>query len=136
MRRNTYGRQKTSFWITYRDPESYPTTSDAYGKWVCTFSDRSRIARICQDAVAEHIVPESKYTDADAGQCCFYLNGTDLAAQEKILRYLILNGVIPETVYRRLDNIPFELEQSTGGGAPVPFCLDHFMNLYTGEFII
>ena len=66
--------KKTSFWITYRDPESYPTASDAYGKWVCTFSDRSGIARICQDAVAEHIVPESKYTDADAGQCCFCLN--------------------------------------------------------------
>ena len=23
--------KKTSFWITYRDPESYPTASDAYG---------------------------------------------------------------------------------------------------------
>ena len=94
------------------------------------------IARICQDAVAEHIVPESKYTNADAGQCCFYLNGTDLTAQERILRYLILNEVIPETVYGRLDNIPFELEQRTGGASPVPFCLDHFINLYTGEFII
>ena len=128
--------KKKSFWITYRDPEFYPTTSDAYGKWVCIFSDRSRIARICQDAVAEHIVPESKYTDADAGQCYFYLNGTDLAAQEKVLRYLILNGVIPETVYGRLDNIPFELEKNTGRASSVPFCLDHFMNLYTGEFII
>lgn len=77
-------------------------------------------ARRSQDAVAEHIVPESKYTDADAGQCCFYLNGTDLAAQEKVLRYLILNGLIPETVYERLDNIPFELEQSTGGISPIP----------------
>ena len=43
--------KKTSFWITYRDPESYPTASDAYGRWVCTFTDRSRIARICQDAL-------------------------------------------------------------------------------------
>lgn len=128
--------KKTSFWITYRDPESYPTASDAYGRWVCTFTDRSKIARICQDAVAEHIVPECKYTDVDAGQCCFYLNGTDLASQERILRYLILNGLIPETVYGRLDNIPFELEQSTGGASPVPFCLDHFINLYTREFII
>lgn len=128
--------KKTSFWITYRNPESYSTDSDAYGKWVCIFTDRSRIARICQDAVMKHIVPESKYTNADAGQCCFYLNGTDLTAQERILRYLILNEVIPETVYGRLDNIPFELEQSTGGASPVPFCLDHFMNLYTGEFII
>lgn len=128
--------KKTSFWITYRDPDSSPTDSDTYGKWVCTFTDRSMIARICQDAVAEHIVPESKYTNADAGQCCFYLNGTDLTAQERILRYLILNEVIPETVYGRLDNIPFELEQRTGGASPVPFCLDHFINLYTGEFII
>lgn len=90
--------KKTSFWITYRDSDSSPTDSDTYGKWVCTFTDRSRIAQICQDAVAEHIIPESKYTDADAGQCCFYLNGTDLATQEKVLRYLILNGLIPETV--------------------------------------
>lgn len=126
----------TSSWITYRDPESYSTASDAYGRWVCTFTDRSKIARICQDAVAEHIVPESKYTDADAGQCYFYLNGTDLAAQEKVLRYLILNGLIPETVYGRLDNIPFELEKWTGRASTVPFCLDYFMNLYTGEFII
>ena len=28
----------------------------------------------------EYIVPECKYTNADAGQCCFYLNGTDLAS--------------------------------------------------------
>lgn len=86
--------------------------------------------------MAEHIIPESKYTDADAGQCCFYLNGTDLATQEKVLRYLILNGLIPETVYGRLDNIPFELEKWTGRASTVLFCLDHFMNLYTGEFII
>lgn len=128
--------KKTSFWITYWDSDSSPTDSDTYGKWVCTFTDRSRIARICQDAVAEHIVLKSKYTDADAGQCCFYLNGTDLAAQEKVLRYLILNGLIPETVYGRLDNIPFELEQHTDRTSPVPFRLDYFMNLYTGEFII
>lgn len=86
--------------------------------------------------MAEHIVPESKYTNTDTGQCCFYLSGTDFAAQEKVLRYLILNGLIPETVYGRLDNITFELEKSTGGASTVPFCLDHFMNLYTGEFII
>ncbi len=127
---------ETTSWITYLDPDSSSTASDTYGRWVCTFSDRSKIARICQDAVEEHIVPVSKYTDADAGQCCFYLNGTDLAAQEKVLRYLILNGLIPKTVYGRLDNIPFELEQCTGEASPVPFCLDHFMNLYTGEFII
>lgn len=129
-------KQKTSIWITYSDPDSFYTTSDAYGKWVCSFSDQTKIARTCQNAVKEHIVPVSKYTDADAGQCCFYLNGTDLAAQEKVLRYLILNGLIPETIYGRLDNIPFELEQHTGGTSPIPFCLDHFMNLYTGEFII
>lgn len=52
--------KKTSFWITYRDPESYPTASDAYGRWVCTFTDRSRIARICQDAVMKHIVHECR----------------------------------------------------------------------------
>ena len=36
--------KKTSFWITYRDSDSSPTDSDTYGKWVCTFTDRSRIA--------------------------------------------------------------------------------------------
>ena len=52
--------KKTSFWITYRDSDSSPTDSDTYGKWVCTFTDRSRIARICWDAVTEHIVPECR----------------------------------------------------------------------------
>lgn len=113
-----------------------PQIQTPMGSGYVPLLDRSRIAQICQDAVAEHIIPESKYTDADAGQCCFYLNGTDLATQEKVLRYLILNGLIPETVYGRLDNIPFELEKWTGRASTVLFCLDHFMNLYTGEFII
>lgn len=62
---------ETTSWITYLDPDSSSTASDTYGKWVCTFSDRSKIARICQDAVKEHIVPLSKYMDADADSAAF-----------------------------------------------------------------
>lgn len=128
--------RNTTCWITYLDQDPPFTDPDAYGKWVCTFTDRSRIDHICRNAVAEHIVPESKYADAASGQCCFYLNGTDIAAQEKIIQYMILNRLIPETAYGRLDNIPFELERSTTNTSLIPFRLDYFINLYTGEFII
>lgn len=128
--------RNTTCWITYQNPDSPFTDPDTYGKWVCTFTDRSRIDQICRNAVAEHIVPESKYTNAASGQCCFYLNGTDIAAQEKIIQYMISNKLIAVTAYGRLDNIPFELEQFTTSSSSIPFCLDYFINLYTKEFII
>lgn len=65
-----------------------------------------------------------------------FLSYDDLAAQERIIRYMILNGLIEETVYGRLNNIPFQPMQTDRGNDGAIFYLDHFINLYTGEFII
>ena len=47
---------------------------------------------------------------------------------------MIPNGLIGETVFGRLDNIPFQ--PANQDASRDILYLDHFINLYFGEFII
>ena len=122
--------------ITYTEPEFLPQDPQKYGKWSVSFHDKHLADQICRDVIESCRIPKSCYTNAECGMCCFFLSYDDLAAQERIIRYMILNGLIEETVYGRLNNIPFRSAQDDCDNDGAIFYLDHFINLYTGEFII
>lgn len=122
--------------ITYTESEFLSPDLQKCGKWSVAFRDKHLADQICRDVIETCRIPKSCYTNAECGMCCFFLSYDDLAAQERIIRYMILNGLIEETVYGRLNNIPFRLVQDEHGNDGAIFYLDHFINLYTGEFII
>ena len=122
--------------ITYTEPEFLSPDSQKYGKWSVAFRDKHLADQICRDVIECCRIPKSCYTNAECGMCCFFLSYDDLAAQDRIIRYMILNGLIEETVYGRLNNIPFRpVQDDRNNDEAIPY-LDHFINLYTGEFII
>lgn len=120
--------------ITYTEPTFAAPDPQTWGMWSVPFSDKGFADQICNDVVEKHLIPKSCYTNADSGMCCFYLSYDDLTAQEHIIRFMILNGLIGETVFGRLDNIPFQ-PVSQYASHDILY-LDHFINLYSGEFII
>lgn len=121
--------------ITYTDPMFSALDPQKWGMWSVPFQDKCFADQICKEVVEKHMIPKSSYTNADYGECFFYLTYDDLTAQEQIIQYMILQGLIPETVYGRLDNIPFQSVNAIGSTSDILF-LDHFINLYSGEFII
>lgn len=127
-------------WIYYIGDTS-KLENDKCGKWMHFFNNKDFIAEICENAVKNNIVAESKHSDDDTGVACFYLNHDDIDTHKKVLSYFIENNLIRKTKTGRLYNISFKLDNQTrlgeyGDDFHSEIKLSSFINLDTGEWIL
>lgn len=99
------------------------------------------MAKICEKAVAEEVVVETKHSNASNGVCCFYLHFDDKEAHKRCIMYLIKNKLIRKTKTGRLYNMSFKLDNQTlngeyGGSFASEIKLANFINLENGEWIV
>lgn len=102
-------------WVYYLADE-VDLDPDKTGKWMCFFSDVSLISEICEKAVSNNIVVESKHRDGDDGVACFYLNHDDTEAHKRTIQYFLDNNLIKVTKAGKLYNITFKLDAQTRAG--------------------
>lgn len=105
------------------------------------FDDKEFVAKICEEAVEEGIVAESKHSDASEGVACFYLNCDDMAAHKKVLSFFIENNLIRRTKTGRLYNISFKLDNQTlageyGDDFHSEIKLTKFINMDTDQWLV
>lgn len=127
-------------WIWYIGEQEPHFDKHKCGKWMYFFDDRKFVEEICVKAIREESILECKHTDDETGVACFYLEGDDLKAHRKILRFFIDNGLIRRTKTGKLYNIGFKFDDQTrageyGGDFKAEIKLEKFINLETGEWI-
>lgn len=126
-------------WVYYSHcKEQYLRKS---GKWMYFFHNKAFAARICEEVVGKNICIQAKYSNAEKGVCCFYLNSDDMDGHKRLLSYFLEHDLIQKTKAGRLYNISFKLDSQTRAGLygkdfQAAIKLDQFVNLNTGEFII
>ena len=136
-------------WIFYLDTENEPALhTPSVGKWMyffdkngATFADE-----ICREAVETGVAAEAKHTDdalvaiKSTGVCCFYCDGSDKIAQEKIIAFFLKNHMIRRTNTNKLYNIYFKFDAQTLAGEyqdgfKANIKLSDFLDLTTGEWL-
>ena len=127
-------------WVYYVGDTSQ-FCQDKVGKWMYFFDNKEFVAKICERAVKENIVNESKHSDDETGVACFYLNCDDMDAHKKIITYFIENNLIRRTKAGRLYNISFKLDNQTLAGEygekfHSEIKLSRFIDLETGEWLL
>ncbi len=110
------------------------------GKWMYFFNDADYVAHLCEKAVRDGIVKESKHSNAPKGVACFYLHGDDLEAHKRVIGYFMDNDLIEKTKTGRLHNISFKYDRQTRAGEygdsfHSDIRLEQFVDLNTGEFL-
>lgn len=135
-----YGR-----WTFYLDADYEMLDPEKTGKWMYVFDDIDFAAEICAAAVENGVVCEAKHNSTidapdSTGVCCFYLDGDDMEAHERILSFLMDYDLIERDASGRLKNIPFKYDWQTLAGEYdddfVPeITLSMFVDLDTGEWI-
>ena len=126
-------------WVFYvgEDAESLGAKC---GKWMYFFNDRPFAENICRQAVEQGVVTESKHSDADNGVCCFYINGDDTAAHQRLIQFLLDNDLIRKKKDGGLYNISFKFDTQTRAGEygeefDSHIKLDQFVDLNTGKML-
>ena len=126
-------------WVFYigEDAESL---GDKCGKWMYFFNDRSFAEKICRQAVEQGVVTESKHSDADNGVCCFYINGDDAAAHQRLIQFFLDNDLIRKKKDGGLYNISFKFDTQTRAGEygeefDSHIKLEQFVDLNTGKML-
>lgn len=128
-------------WVFYLEPdEAKKLDRHKCGKWMYFFGDRAFAEKICQTAVEQGVVVESKHSDDAQGVCCFYLEIDDMAAHKRVIDFFIENNLIRKTKAGKLYNISFKLDDQTRNGEygsdfKAELKLSEFINLETGEWI-
>lgn len=126
-------------WVFYVCDEA-KNLGNTCGKWMYFFNDRTFAEKICREAVEHGIVVESKYSEADKGVCCFYLNGEDAAAHQRIIRFFLDNNLVHKKEDGSLYNISFKFDTQTRAGEygkefDSNIKLDQFVDLNTGKML-
>lgn len=102
-------------WVFYRNDtvESDPEKS---GKWMYFFENKDFVSKLCIEAIRTNVVDEVKYSDAENGVACFYLNYDDIDGHKRVLMYFMDNNLIPRTRRGKFTNISFKLNTQTNTG--------------------
>ena len=111
------------------------------GKWMYFFNDGIFVSKLCEDAVRNHIVVESKHTDGEEGVACFYLNYDDIDAHKRTINFFLDNNLIRRTKAGKLYDISFKFDDQTRAGEygeafHSDIKLSKFINLSSGEWIL
>lgn len=132
---------KTDAWIFFTNENYKYLDTCKMGKWMVYFSESSReyITEICENAVSENIVPETKVA-INGDVACFYLNIDEIEYHRKCINFMQENNLIRKTKGGRYYNISFKKDMQTlrgeYGDRFIPkLKLDNFINLDTGEWI-
>lgn len=128
-------------WDVYTDGHNTPTPN--CGKWMYFFRDpqgRAFANKMCDLAVGKGIVQSAKAAHADVGVSCFYIDGTDVAAHQRIIQFFIDHDMIRRTKTGKLYNISFKFDEQThsdqyGADFTAQIKLDQFVDLNTGEML-
>ena len=130
-------------WVYYIDEHAEQIDKDRCGKWMYFFSDLGRAEKVCREAVEEGIVTQAKHSEElgvdGQGVCCFYLDGDDIEAHKRVIRFFLRNDMIQKTKTGRLYNISFKYDNQTRAGEygkqfEGRIRLDRFLDLTTGEW--
>ena len=126
-------------WVFYVG-EDAASLGNKCGKWMYFFNDRPFAEKICRQAVKQGVVTESKHSDADNGVCCFYINGDDAAAHQRLIQFLLDNDLIRKKKDGGLYNISFKFDTQTRAGEygeefDSHIKLDQFVDLNTGKML-
>ena len=126
-------------WVYYLSGAAKTLEEHKCGKWMYFFSDKAFASKICKEAVESGIVETSKHSDAPEGVCCFYLNGDDIEAHKRVIKYFLENNLIQRTRTGKLYNISFKYDDQTQAGEYGEafhgrITLDQFLDLNTGEW--
>lgn len=130
---------KINHWVYYVG-DTKELIHSKCGKWMYFFDNQKIAEQMCNKAVINDIVCESKHSDAPNGVACFYLNGDDMIRHKKILQFFIENHLIKRTLNGRLHNISFKFDSQTRAGQygsefSSDIKLSQFINLDTGKFL-
>ena len=132
-------------WCWYTSGKEKSLDKHKCGKWMHFFHDQEFAMDICQKAIDEDICVECKCTDLEVqktenGVICFYLNGDDIDAHKKIIRFMLKNDLISKTKTGRYYNMSFKFDDQTRAGEygsdfEGKIKLEQFIDLNTGEFL-
>lgn len=133
--------KETDAWIFFTNENCKHLDTFKMGKWMVYFSESSReyITEMCEKAVSENIVPETKVA-IDGDVACFYLNIDEIEYHRKCINFMLENNLIRKTKAGRYYNISFKKDMQTFRGEyGIKFIpklkLNDFINLDTGEWI-
>lgn len=132
-------------WYYYFSGKEELLDDEKCGKWMHFFSDQEFAKSICEKAICEGICYECKCSDLIArnehsGPIFFYINGDDINAHKKVIKFMLDNNLIRKTNSGRLYDESFKFDNQTrageyGSGFNATIKLSEFLNLYTGEWI-
>ena len=132
---------KTDNWIFFTNENCRYLDTFKMGKWMVYFSESSReyIKEMCENAVSENIVPETKVA-INGNVACFYLNIDEIEYHRKCINFMLENNLIRKTEAGRDYNVSFKKDMQTFRGEyGINFIprlkLEDFVNLDTGEWI-
>lgn len=134
-------KMKMCGWVFYLGDGYQNLDEKKVGKWMHFFNNVEFAEEVCSKAIASDVCVESKHSDAVEGVCCFYLNGDDIEAHKRVIRFFIENGLIRKTKAGKLYNISFKYDAQTDAGQygenfVAEIKLDQFVDLATGKFIV
>lgn len=142
-------RHEVSHWVYYYDPERVDDLDlMRCGKWLYMTADLERADELVHEAVATGAVIEAKRSNeaqvmlarTGSGVCCFYLNGDDVEAHRRAIKFLLSHGLVRRTKAGRLYNVSFKFDAQTYAGESgkdfhAKIRLADFVDLDTGEFL-
>lgn len=133
-------------WYWFDSENEDTLISDKSGKWMHFFTNQETALEICQRAIDEGVCDECKcrdmeFTEEKEGVICFYINADDLEAHRRVIQFMMDNNLIQKTKAGRYYNISFKFDNQTrageyGASFEGKITLDHFIDLWTGEWII
>ena len=130
---------KKPHWTYYVGDMASTLEKHKCGKWMYFFDDLEFASKICQKAVDDDVVVESKHSADDKGVACFYLNGDDITRHKKVLAFFLKNQLIKKTKTGKYYNISFKYDDQTRAGEygadfTAEIKLEQFIDLDTGEW--
>ena len=126
-------------WVFYLGDNIHSLDNEKCGKWMYFFDNKEFVSRLCEKAIEDGIVVESKHSDADSGVSCFYLNGDDINSHKRVIQFFLDNNLIKKTKAGKFYNISFKYDNQTRAGEygeefVAEIKLDNFIDLTTGEW--
>lgn len=142
-------RHEVSHWVFYYDPDRVDELNkDQCGKWLYMTSDLEWADKLVHEAVATGVVIEAKRSNevqmalaqTGAAACCFYVNGDDVDAHHRVIKFFMKHNLIRLTNSGRLYNLSFKFDKQTymgesGANFHAKIRLSDFIDLETGKFI-
>lgn len=126
-------------WIYCISDECKSLPKDKCGKWMYFFDNKAFVSKICEKAIEEKVVLETKYNDDETGVACFYINGGEVDSHKKVIEFFLTNNLIKKTKAGKFYNISFKYDKQTregqyGENFKGEIKLDQFIDLKTGKW--